>query len=122
MEPVAGCLACELLAGARPLPGGRLAEWSGWVVEHSVGPLGLGTLVCRTGSDTGTPVPAEESGPSFRRYLVVVRNRAIFLYGDHEVFVMSRPLQGAAPDAIDRPGGLGRLRKAGRARFGNNVI
>ncbi|TDD85217.1 HIT family protein [Actinomadura rubrisoli] len=48
MEPVAGCLACDLLVGARPLPGGRLAESSGWVVEHSVGPLGLGTLVVKT--------------------------------------------------------------------------
>ncbi|SNS75637.1 Diadenosine tetraphosphate (Ap4A) hydrolase [Actinomadura mexicana] len=47
MEPVAGCLACDLLVGARPLPGGRLAESPGWVVEHSVGPLGLGTLVVK---------------------------------------------------------------------------
>lgn len=47
MEAIAGCLACELLTGVRPLPGGRLAEWSGWVVEHSVGPLGLGTLVVK---------------------------------------------------------------------------
>ncbi|WP_433176749.1 HIT family protein [Actinoallomurus sp. CA-150999] len=29
----------------RPLPGGRLHESSGWVVEHCVGPLGVGTLV-----------------------------------------------------------------------------
>lgn len=47
MEPVAGCLACDLLVGVRPLPGGRLAESPGWVVEHSVGPLGLGTLVVK---------------------------------------------------------------------------
>ncbi|WP_141576666.1 HIT family protein [Actinomadura sp. WMMA1423] len=47
MERVTGCLACDLLAGVRPLPGGRLAEEAGWVVEHSVGPLGLGTLVVK---------------------------------------------------------------------------
>ncbi|TYB48695.1 HIT family protein [Actinomadura chibensis] len=47
MGSVAGCLACDLLVGVRPLPGGRLAEASGWVVEHSVGPLGLGTLVVK---------------------------------------------------------------------------
>lgn len=47
METVAGCLACDLLVGVRPLPGGRLAEAPGWVVEHTVGPLGLGTLVVK---------------------------------------------------------------------------
>lgn len=47
MDAVAGCLACDLLAGVRPLPGGRLAEEAGWVVEHSVGALGLGTLVVK---------------------------------------------------------------------------
>ncbi len=39
--------ACDLLTGIRRLPGGRLAESPGWVVEHSVGPLGLGTLVVK---------------------------------------------------------------------------
>ncbi|WP_199487179.1 HIT family protein [Actinomadura logoneensis] len=42
-----GCLACDLASGRRPLPGGRLAERSGWVVEHAVAPLGLGTLVVK---------------------------------------------------------------------------
>ncbi|MEV5573716.1 hypothetical protein AB0L06_27055 [Spirillospora sp. NPDC052269] len=42
-----GCLACDLASGRRPLPGGRVAEHAGWVVEHAVGPLGVGTLVVK---------------------------------------------------------------------------
>ncbi|GAA0333909.1 hypothetical protein NE235_13825 [Actinoallomurus spadix] len=42
-----GCIACELSSGVRPLPGGRLHESAGWVVEHCVGPLGVGTLVVK---------------------------------------------------------------------------
>lgn len=45
--PLTGCLSCDLLSGARPLPGGRLHETAHWVVEHSVGPLGVGTLVVK---------------------------------------------------------------------------
>ncbi|GAA4620906.1 hypothetical protein GCM10023196_006710 [Actinoallomurus vinaceus] len=41
------CLSCDLISGARPLPGGRIRESSGWVVEHCVGPLGVGTVVVK---------------------------------------------------------------------------
>ena len=41
------CLACDLLSGSRPLPGGRIHATSHWVVEHTIGPLGLGTLVVK---------------------------------------------------------------------------
>jgi diadenosine tetraphosphate (Ap4A) HIT family hydrolase len=40
-------MACELTAGARELPGGRIAETRDWVVEHCVGPLGVGTLIVK---------------------------------------------------------------------------
>jgi diadenosine tetraphosphate (Ap4A) HIT family hydrolase len=43
----AGCLACDLIADTARLPGGRLHESSRWVVEHTIGPLGLGTLVVK---------------------------------------------------------------------------
>ncbi len=46
-EPVPGCEACDLLAGARPFPGGRVHETPLWVVEHCVGPLGVGTLLLK---------------------------------------------------------------------------
>jgi diadenosine tetraphosphate (Ap4A) HIT family hydrolase len=42
-----GCLACELTAGLRELPGGRISETPRWVVEHCVGPLGIGTLIVK---------------------------------------------------------------------------
>jgi diadenosine tetraphosphate (Ap4A) HIT family hydrolase len=41
------CLACELLTGQRELPGGRIHETPSWVVEHCVGPLGVGTLIVK---------------------------------------------------------------------------
>src|SRR5580658_1773408 len=45
--PVAGCLACDLAAGRRPLPGGLLHRTEFWLVEHCIGPLGLGTLIVK---------------------------------------------------------------------------
>ena len=41
------CLACELIAGERELPGGRVFATDHWVVEHCVGPLGVGTLLVK---------------------------------------------------------------------------
>jgi diadenosine tetraphosphate (Ap4A) HIT family hydrolase len=41
------CLACALAAGRRPLPGGRIFRTEFWLVEHCVGPLGLGTLIVK---------------------------------------------------------------------------
>jgi diadenosine tetraphosphate (Ap4A) HIT family hydrolase len=46
-DPVDGCLACDLYEGRAPLPGGAIHETRHWVVEHCVGPLGLGTLVVK---------------------------------------------------------------------------
>ena len=42
-----GCLACDLTNGNRPLPGGSIWESKGWIVEHCVGPLPLGTLIVK---------------------------------------------------------------------------
>jgi diadenosine tetraphosphate (Ap4A) HIT family hydrolase len=42
-----GCLACDLAAGRQPLPGGAIHRTTYWLVEHCVGPLGLGTLVVK---------------------------------------------------------------------------
>lgn len=43
-----GCLACDLAEGRVPLPGGVIYETACWVVEHCVGPLGVGTLLVKT--------------------------------------------------------------------------
>ncbi|MFF9816455.1 HIT family protein [Streptomyces sp. NPDC014006] len=45
--PHAGCLACDLMTGRAHLPGGTLLRSGCWVVEHCVGPLGLGTVVVK---------------------------------------------------------------------------
>lgn len=42
-----GCLACDLTEGRIPLPGGRIHATERWVVEHCIGPLGVGTLVVK---------------------------------------------------------------------------
>ncbi|CAM02598.1 diadenosine tetraphosphate (Ap4A) HIT family hydrolase [Saccharopolyspora erythraea NRRL 2338] len=41
------CLACDLTSGVAPLPGGRVHQTLFWVVEHCVGPLGVGTLLVK---------------------------------------------------------------------------
>jgi diadenosine tetraphosphate (Ap4A) HIT family hydrolase len=41
------CVACALAAGRTPLPGGRIHRTDFWLVEHCVGPLGLGTLIVK---------------------------------------------------------------------------
>lgn len=42
-----GCFACDLTSGRVVLPGGTIARESGWVVEHCLGPLGVGTLIVK---------------------------------------------------------------------------
>lgn len=41
------CLACDLMVGKTPLPGGTVLRTESWVVEHCVGPLGLGAAVVK---------------------------------------------------------------------------
>jgi len=41
------CLACNLTSGKLGLPGGRIYATSHWVVEHCIGPLGVGTLIVK---------------------------------------------------------------------------
>ncbi|MEV7229060.1 hypothetical protein AB0M79_18830 [Polymorphospora sp. NPDC051019] len=47
MDDVVGCLACDLTAGRTSVPGGRIHRTAHWVVEHCVGPLGVGTLIVK---------------------------------------------------------------------------
>ena len=41
------CIACELSRGERVLPGGLIHRTHHWLVEHCVGPLGIGTLIVK---------------------------------------------------------------------------
>jgi diadenosine tetraphosphate (Ap4A) HIT family hydrolase len=73
----AACIACELASGARPLPGGRIHETEHWLVEHCVGPLGVGTLIVKPRrhvvhvADLGAE-EAAELGPLLHQASVVV--------------------------------------------------
>jgi diadenosine tetraphosphate (Ap4A) HIT family hydrolase len=44
---VEGCLACDLATGRIDLPGGEMLVTDHWIVEHTVGPLSLGTLIVK---------------------------------------------------------------------------
>ena len=76
MQP--GCLACDLTSGARELPGGRVHGGERWVVEHCIGPLGVGTLLvkpirhCLHVADL-TPEEAAEMGSLLQRAAACVQ-------------------------------------------------
>jgi diadenosine tetraphosphate (Ap4A) HIT family hydrolase len=77
LSDVPGCLACDLIAGRRELPGGTIAKSDQWVVEHVVGPLGVGTLIVKPSRHVVhvadlTPEEAAELGPLLRRTADVV--------------------------------------------------
>jgi diadenosine tetraphosphate (Ap4A) HIT family hydrolase len=40
-------MACDLVEHPEDVPGGRVASIGGWVVEHCIGPLGIGTMVVK---------------------------------------------------------------------------
>ena len=73
-----GCLACDLTGGRRDLPGGRIHATAHWVVEHCIGPLGVGTLIvkpmrhCLHVADL-TEEEAAELGPLLRRMTATIQ-------------------------------------------------
>jgi diadenosine tetraphosphate (Ap4A) HIT family hydrolase len=72
-----GCLSCDLADGRIPLPGGVIHETPGWLVEHTVGPLNVGTLIVKpkrhvTRVSELTDEEAAELGPLLRRSAAVV--------------------------------------------------
>ena len=67
-----GCFACDLASGRLDLPGGLIDETDHWLVEHCVGPLGVGTLVVKPRRHVVhvwdlTTAEADELGPLFQR-------------------------------------------------------
>lgn len=42
------CLACQILAGQKTVPGGTIAENDWWIADHCLGPYGLGSVVLKT--------------------------------------------------------------------------
>jgi diadenosine tetraphosphate (Ap4A) HIT family hydrolase len=74
---VDGCLACDLIEGRLPLPGGVIHESPDWFVEHCIGPLGVGTLLVKprrhvTRVAELTPTEAAELGTLLQRASEVV--------------------------------------------------
>jgi ATP adenylyltransferase len=41
------CLACEVNEGRFPTPGGVILDTGRWVVDHTIGTLGVGTLIVK---------------------------------------------------------------------------
>jgi diadenosine tetraphosphate (Ap4A) HIT family hydrolase len=69
---VDGCLACDVNAGRVAAPGGVIVETEHWVVDHTVGSLGVGTLVVKSrrhvvGVGELDDAEAEELGPLLQR-------------------------------------------------------
>ncbi len=72
-------MACELTAGVRDLPGGRIRETQHWVVEPCIGPLPAGTLIVKpfrhcTAIWDLTPQESAELGPLLRIVSSVIRD------------------------------------------------
>jgi len=70
------CMACALSNGTRTLPGGLIHRTRFWLVEHCIGPLGLGTLVVKperhvTSVADLSEAEAIELGPLLRRASIV---------------------------------------------------
>ena len=110
-----GCLACDLAEGRRPLPGGRIDETAHWLVDHCVGPLGVGTLIVRPKrhvlhvSDLDA-AEAAELGPFFvrvaRALAAVTRPEQVYVtlwsHGDAPVHIhwVFQPVDGPAKRAF----------------------
>jgi diadenosine tetraphosphate (Ap4A) HIT family hydrolase len=76
------CMACELANGSRPLPGGLIHRTEFWLVEHCIGPLGLGTLIVKperhvTAVANLSEGEASELGPLLRRASMVAHNLVV---------------------------------------------
>ena len=41
------CPTCDSVAGRKPAPGGVIHDEGGWIVDHCIGPLGVGTLIVK---------------------------------------------------------------------------
>jgi diadenosine tetraphosphate (Ap4A) HIT family hydrolase len=73
-----GCLACDLASGKQDLPGGRIFQTKYWVVDHCVGPLGVGTLIVRPFRHCLhvwelTEVEAQELGPLLHKMTSLIK-------------------------------------------------
>ena len=71
-------MACQLSSGVLELPGGLIHRTRFWLVEHCIGPLGLGAMVVKperhvTSVADLSEEEAVELGPLLRRTSIVAR-------------------------------------------------
>ena len=95
------CIACDLTSGKVELPGGEVLRGESWVLEHCIGPLGVGTLVLKTlrhctGLWDLTDTEAEELGPLTRLAVTLIRE----LTGADQVFQCLWSFSGGEPGHI----------------------
>jgi diadenosine tetraphosphate (Ap4A) HIT family hydrolase len=98
---VEGCLSCDLRAGRRPCPGGTIEETDRWVVQHCVGPLGVGTLIVAAKRHVVhvwelDEEEATELGPLLRRIAGAVAE----VFDPHQVYVCLWSHAGNVPGHI----------------------
>jgi diadenosine tetraphosphate (Ap4A) HIT family hydrolase len=96
------CLACELSDRRREVPGGSIHETELWRVEHTVGPLSLGTLIVKPKRHVihvadPTAEEAIEVGPLLRQAAGVV---AKLIDADH--LPDAAAVEGIAARAVER--------------------
>ncbi|MET7941809.1 hypothetical protein [Streptomyces sp. NPDC005302] len=99
--PVRGCLACDLMTGDAVLPGGTVLRTGAWVVEHCVGPFGLGTVVVKPARHVLhvaelTAGESAELGPLLRRVSAAVTT----VMDPEQVYVCLWSHVGGAPGHI----------------------
>jgi diadenosine tetraphosphate (Ap4A) HIT family hydrolase len=98
---VDGCLACDLVEGRLPLPGGVVHESPDWFVEHCIGPLGVGTLLVKprrhvTRVAELTRAEAAELGTLLQRAAAIVDH----LVGPEQVYTCQWSHAGRTPGHI----------------------
>jgi diadenosine tetraphosphate (Ap4A) HIT family hydrolase len=96
-----GCLACDLSDGRLPLPGGTIDETDGWLVEHTIGPLSVGTLIVKPKRHVVhvadlSEEEASELGPLLRKTAALVTR----LIAPEQVYVTLWSHAGAVPGHI----------------------
>jgi diadenosine tetraphosphate (Ap4A) HIT family hydrolase len=75
------CLACDLIEGRVAAPGGTIAARDGWIVDHCIGPLGVGSLIVKPRRHVVTVAELVDSeasalGPTLRDTARVVHELA----------------------------------------------
>lgn len=96
-----GCMACDLTAGREELPGGEITRSESWIVEHCIGPLGVGTLILKpirhcVGLWDLNETEANELGPMMRQAVKLAKS----LTGADQVFSTLWSFSGGEPGHI----------------------